>query len=97
MAKPDAKKWPLLKASWDAYGHSITWDQLIDMKSGRGHYVVVAWKNGDRIEMADLARYDSTWEMQNDGFESITAAEWKKLRITPECDSFEIPGKVWYW
>ena len=101
MAKPDATKWPNLKKAWDDYGHMISWDQLFDMKvrggyEAPGSYVVVAWKEEDgAIGIADLAGtgYDAGWEMQNDGFDPLTASEWKKLRIVPDCDWFEIPGK----
>ena len=97
MAKPNATKWPKLAAYWNAYGHMIKWDQLVDMKvRDDGCYVVLAWKesNGSMC-MADLARVGGDWEMMNDGFDRITPAEWKKLRIDAYCDSFEIPGKVW--
>jgi hypothetical protein len=95
MAKPDAKKWPSLKQAWDDYGHMIKWEDLFDMKSDRGCYVVLAWKEGENINMADLARAGAAhpWEMQNDGHDDITLAEWKRLRIKPECDWFEIPAK----
>ncbi len=95
MAKLDPKKWPQLKKDWDAYGHSIPFEQLDGIKSDRGCYCVVRWKNEDgSVELSDLARggEDQPWEMQNDGFDPITEADWRKLRIVPECDWFEIPG-----
>jgi hypothetical protein len=95
MAKPNATKWPKLKAYWDDYGHMIAWDTLFDMKvRDDGCYVVLAWKNSDgTIGIADVARGGGEWEMQNDGFDDITPAEWKKLAIVPDCDWFRIPGK----
>jgi hypothetical protein len=99
MAKPNAARWPKLKEYWDSYGHSIAWDQLFDIKVREDDccYVVVAWKDADgSIGIADVAKGGGVWDMQNDGFPPLTAAEWKKLRITPYCDSFKIPGKVWY-
>ena len=97
MAKPKAANWPTLKAYWDEYGHSISWDQLTDMKvRDDGMYVVLAWKDPDGdIGIADVACGGGQWDMQNDGFPPLTPAEWRKLRITPYCDSFDIPGKDW--
>jgi len=98
MAKPKEANWPKLKAYWDDYGHMIKWDQLFDMKIRHedGCYVVLAWMESDgSVGMADLARAGGEWDMQNDGFDSITPAEWKKLTIDAYCDSFTIPGKVW--
>jgi len=95
MAKPDAKKNPMLKQAWDEYGHMIKWEDLFDMKMDRGCYAVVAWKEKDgTIGMADLARggHDQPWEMQNDGHQEITEADWKKLKIKEDCDWFVIPG-----
>jgi hypothetical protein len=98
MAKPEAKNLPELKKAWDEYGHMIAWDDLLDVKiRADDHcYAVLAWKEYDMINMADLYRtgHDKPWEMQNDGHDPITPAEWKKLRIVPYCDWFEIPGKV---
>jgi hypothetical protein len=61
----------------------------------RGCYIVVAWKNKDGyIGIADLARpgSDAPWEMQNDGFDDLTTAQWKALKIKPGCDWFNVPG-----
>lgn len=93
MAKPDAKNWPELKKAWDDYGHSVSWNALIDMKSARGCYVVLAWKEGDMIEVADLARAGAgfPWEMQNDGSEPMSQDAWDLLRVVPECDWYEVP------
>lgn len=91
----DADKWPMLKQAWDAYGHSVPWEKLDGIKADRNCYCVVRWKNEDgSVGMADLARggSDMEWEMQNDGFGDISESDWKKLRIVPECDWFEIPG-----
>src|SRR4051812_46882530 len=96
MAKPNAQKVPMLKEAWDEYGMTISWDQLFDMKMRSDKcYVVVAWRNKTgMVEMADLVRGDieDPWEVQNDGFTPITEADWKKLKIKPECDWFLIPG-----
>jgi hypothetical protein len=101
MAKPNAKKWPKLAAYWAEYGHMIKWEQLFDMKvRDDGCYVVLAWKESNgKVSMADLARVSRgwpfpapvAWEMQNDSFEPITPAQWKKLRIDAYCDSFSLP------
>ena len=96
MAKPDAKKFPMLKEAWDDYGHMIAWDDLFEIKIDRGCYAVLAWKEDDgMIGVADMARggLNMDWEMQNDGGDPITPAEWKELRIVPDCDWFEIPSK----
>lgn len=91
----DAEKWPELKKVWDAYGHDTPFEKLEAIKSQRGCYAVVCWKNeAGRLELADLARArDTEWEMQNDCFgDSITEAEWRKLRIVEDCDWFVVPG-----
>lgn len=93
----DERKWPKLKEAWDAYGHAVPWNELHACKTdGRGCYVVVCWRTPEgTLSMADLARTgpDAAWEMQNDGMSpDITDAEWRKLRIVPDCDWFEIPG-----
>ena len=95
MAKPDADKWPMLKEAWDAYGHSIPWDRLFDMKSDRGCYAVLAWKTAaGEVEYADMARAGAgyPWEMQNDGGEAITLKQWNAAKIVPECDWMDIAG-----
>lgn len=96
----DAKKWPELKKAWDAYGHGVKFEDLHDAKTdGRGGYVVVCWKEGDKLSLADLARNNAggPWEMQNDGMSpDITEAEWRKLRIEAECDNFFIDGHADY-
>lgn len=99
MAKPDAKTCPMLHKAFEEYGFIVEWNDLFDMKMrSDGCYAVVAWKNKtdpSLICMADFARGGLTykWEVQNDGFEDITLAEWKRLRIVPQCDWFEIPKK----
>lgn len=93
----DAKKWPELKKAWDEYGHAVPFEELHDAKTdGRACYVVVCWRTpeGD-LALADLARAGTRepWEFQNDEImPDITDAEWKKLRIEPDCDNFYIPG-----
>lgn len=85
---------PKLKAYWKEYDHAIKWKNLYDAKMrSDGCYVVLAWKEKDgSINMADLACSGGNWEMQNDGHQEITEADWKKLRLVPECDWFYIPG-----
>jgi hypothetical protein len=90
-----ANDWQDLKAAWDAYGHAVPFEKLKDIKSQRGCYAVVCWEQEDgTLGLADLARggRDLLWEMQNDGFDSIPASDWKKLKIVAECDWFVIPG-----
>lgn len=96
----DAKKWPELKKAWDAYGHGTKFEDLHAAKTdSRGGYVVVCWKEGDKLALADLARDNAGggWEMQNDGMSpDITEAEWRKLQIEADCDNFFIPGHATY-
>jgi hypothetical protein len=97
MAKPSASDNPRLKAAWDEYGHSVRWEDLIDMKMDRGCYVVLAWRVGPNwIEVADLARShrSADWEMQNDGSIPLTDKQWNKLRIVPNCDWYKVPEEV---
>ncbi len=101
MAKIDPKKWPSLKKAWDEYGHAVAFEDLDGLKTdSRGNYVVVRWKekDGPGVGMADLARAgaDHPWEMQNDGMDEITEADWRKLEIVPDCDWFRIPGHPEY-
>lgn len=96
MAAIDPKKWPELKKAWDAYGHDIPFEKLDGIKSQRGCYCVVRWTTEEgTVGLADLARGGTNmeWEMQNDGFDEITEADWRKLKIVEDCDWFEIPGK----
>lgn len=92
--KLDPKEWPELKKAWDDYGHSIPFEQLDGIKSQRGCYAVVRWKNEDgTVGLADLARgRNGPWEMQNDGFDDVSEADWRKLRIVEDCDWFVIEG-----
>ena len=93
--KPCAKGWPELKKYWEDYGMSIDWEDLIDMKvRSDGFYVVLAWRESDgMIGMADIASNGTKWDMQNDGFEPITKAQWERLKIVPYCDWFEYPDE----
>jgi hypothetical protein len=92
MAGPDKKRWPNLHRAWEAYGHSIEWDQLSDFKAARTHnFVALAWSAGEQegfVNYATLASGDrgQTWEMQNDSHEPVRLATWKKMRIVPHCD-----------
>lgn len=95
----DAKKYPDIKAAWDAYGHGVKFEDLHGVKTDRGCYAVVCWKNADgTLSLADLARaHGEPWEMQNDGFApDITEADWRKLKIVADCDWFSIPGHIAY-
>lgn len=97
----DSRKWPHLKAAWDAYGHGTEWKDLHACKTdGRSCYVVVCWRTQEGgLALADLARAGTSapWEMQNDGMSpDITDEEWRKLKIEAECDNFFIPGHAEY-
>jgi hypothetical protein len=97
----DENKWPELKQAWDDYGHGIAWKDLHAAKTdGRGNYVVVSWRTEEGLlSLADLARAGDRepWEFQNDGMSpDITDAEWRKLKIEPDCDNFYIPGHTEY-
>lgn len=93
-----AKNYPKLKQAWDEYGHAIPWDQLDGYaKNPSDWYVVLRWKMPDgMIDMADLAFNGEIWDMQNDGFEPITEADWRKLKIPSQCDWFVIEGHPGY-
>lgn len=95
MAKPTAKAWPELKRDWDEYGHLIKFEDLFDMKVRSDYcYVVVAWKEGDDIYVADLATTGNAkdpWEFQNDSSDGLTMKQWKKLTIDAYCDSYTYP------
>ena len=85
--KPNKDKWLKLYKAWTEYGHSIPWDDLIDMKVGNHGYVALAWNCGDgMIDYADLSKCDDVWDMQNDGHDPIPLATWKKMKVAPECD-----------
>lgn len=92
MARPDKKRWPNLHRDWVEYGHSIEWDQLFDFKAASTHhFVALAWTEGEQegfVNYATLASGDQgkTWEMQNDGHEPVRLAQWKKMRVVPNCD-----------
>lgn len=95
--KPDPKKCKSLAAYWEQYGHSIDFNKLFDMKArGDGCYVALAWKiDDDLVNYADLARggIDAPWEMQNDEHEDMSLAQWRRLKIKPECDWLYDPNK----
>ncbi len=97
MPAPSAKKWPELKAAYDAYGFNTPWEEIYDLKVSPTHkYVVIAFKNEDgTLEMADFA-YPGQWDVQNDGSDPITVAEWRKLVFIPDCDGYTIPGNPDY-
>jgi hypothetical protein len=81
-----------LKAYWVEYGIIVPFAEVFDYRFN-GHYIVLAWENSEgKIELVDLTYVSGKWEMQNDGFEPITPAQWKKLRIVTYCDSFTYPG-----
>jgi hypothetical protein len=81
MAKPDAKKWPLLKKAWDEYGHMIAWEDLVDMKSD-GNWAYMAWDDDGEIQYADLYRTKDGWEFNNDGGDPVPKAVWKKAHFS---------------
>ena len=85
MPKPDAKKWPLLKKAWDEYGHMISWDQLVDIKSD-GTYVCLAWDDDGEIQYADLYRTEDGWEMNNDGGDSVSKEAWNSAYFREDQD-----------
>ena len=93
MKKPDAKKWPLLKKAWDEYGHCMAWEQLVDIKAA-SHYAALAWKEGDSIQYADMARTEDGWEMINDGGDDMTVAEWNSARVDEWCERLVFPKKT---
>lgn len=89
MAGPSKTRWPNLHRDWVAYGHSIEWDALFDFKSASTHhFVALAWKEGDEVNYATLASGDrgQTWEMQDDSRDPIPLAQWKRMKVAPECD-----------
>lgn len=93
--KPDRKKWPNLARDWDAYGHSVKWEDLFDMKAGDHAYVALAWMEHGEVNYADLASGDGrqTWEMQNDGHEAMSLKKWKSGRVAQQCDWLVFPGE----
>lgn len=89
----DHSRWPKLAAYWDEYGMAVPFTKCDDVKMrDDGAYAVVRWKDGKHVQIADLVYVNGKWDMVNDGFDSITEKDWTKLRITPHCDSFTIPG-----
>ena len=98
-AKPSEYKYFAhdLKKSWDEYGHAIDWDDLFAFRErSDGCYVVLAWKEGDDIYVADLAHTNvkgEPWEMQNDGSDPLTQEQWDNLFIVRECDWWRIKGE----
>lgn len=93
MLKPTRKLYPILSTAWDDYGHAIPFEDLVDIKVRDDLcYCVVAWEENGMINYADWARPhpNAPWDMQNDGHEPITKAEWKKARIVPDCDWMDI-------
>lgn len=91
--KPNAKRWPNLHRDWEAYGHSIKWDDLFDMKAGAHNYVALAWMEDGEVNYADLASGDGgqTWEMQNDSHDPVPLKDWKAMRIPADCDWLVLP------
>jgi hypothetical protein len=88
------EKYPHLKKAWDAYGHSVTWDELFEVKF-YGYYAALSWKEADgSINYADMASGDGiNWEMQNDSHDSMPLATWKRGKRVPECDWMKFPGE----
>jgi hypothetical protein len=98
MAKFNPAKWPTLQAYWDVeYGMCTPFKDVYDVKmqhfsESSGGYAVVACKNGDELELADLSFVSGEWDMLSDGMALIPLADWEKLKFVPECDTFVIPG-----
>lgn len=94
--KPDRKRWQNLARDWDAYGHSIKWEDLFDIKSGSHNYVALAWMEHGEVNYADLASGDGgrTWEMQNDGHEAVSLKDWRRMRVKPDCDWLVLDGEM---
>lgn len=96
MAMLTAKKWPQLKAAWDEYGFNTTWENVVDAKiRADGQYVVFLLKSGRTLfELVDIAGDGcGNWDVQNDGSEQITMAQWERLEIVPDCDWYKYPDE----
>lgn len=95
MNAPDRKRNGILAKAWDDYGHSIPWEDLVDMKVGQHGYVALAWRESDGlINYADLASPEQgVWEIQNDSHEPMTEARWKAARVKPDCDWLIFKGE----
>ena len=90
----DPKKWADLKKAWDDYGHTVKFEDLFDyMLRDDGYYIVVAWKDGDDVECADLYCVNGVWDFQNDGCEPMTMEQWKRAKIVPDCDAYDYPSE----
>ena len=104
MMKPDRRKKSLatIVEAWDAYGHAIPFDDLLDMKIAKTHgYVAVCWDAGKDIhgvplvDWADLGFNGAEWEMLNDGHPPVTRKVWDKAKVVPHCDELDIREEDW--
>lgn len=94
MTKPDRRLLATLAAAWDAYGHSIAWDELVDVKSD-GAFAALAWSRGEDpgcVNYATLSLVGDRWEMQNDGHEPLSLKDWRRARVARDCDWLEMDG-----
>lgn len=94
MAKPTREKYPTLAKAWDDYGHTVKFEDLVDMKvATTHHYVALMWMdNDDYCEYAELYSVDNgaTWEFIQDGTEPIPVKVWRKAKVVPDCDHLDI-------
>lgn len=97
MHKPSRITRPNLAKAWDEYGHSIKFEDLVDIKMSHTHgYCAVAWMEDGKINFADLSRVDGVWEMNNDGHGLISVMAWNRARPVPHCDALDIPEDEYY-
>lgn len=102
MAKKDVeavfKGFPALDKAWKDYGFDDNIrPNIVDYKlASLGHYYVAflvkhTHKKREWYDVIDFAGWDrgDAWAVQNDGSESITPAQFKKMRIPGGCDWLE--------
>ena len=94
MKPPSREKNPKLAAAWDAYGHMIPWEKIVDAKFGAHGYVALAWIEHGRVYYADLSQGygedGQDWEMQNDSHDDISIETWKRAKVVRDCDWLDI-------
>lgn len=99
------KDFPKLYEYLMAYGLNDNFVEHIDrIKFSRETaYTVVGALIDGRVEMIDLSATEDRchlpgygWNMLNDGMQSITEADWRKLKLAPYCETFTIPGHESY-
>ena len=101
MAAKDAEKvfkeFPGLDKAWNDYGFDAKIrPNIVDYKLAvLGHYYVAflvkhKYKGKASYDVVDLAgRSPDHWEVQNDGSEHVTPAQFKKMYIPSQCDWLE--------